>query len=406
MRQLRVWADLSYRQIERNATQAGDVLPRATISGALARTDLPREELLAAFVRACGGDTATVDTWLTARRELAITAAPTAAPPRPPLPRPQELSPDDAPPQDAVPPEDGAVTAQAGSEPAGSSPTTVPTAPPSMTIEQPSEPPSTTAPTPPPSSYDRDTRPRYLPMTLTGALAAAGVLLIALWPGGDKPVSTQPGNTPSPGISVSTAPPSASGPTATSPTPTADPVGAGSEETSDAPTTRPTTQRSTSSPPSPRKTPVPARTPPTGVVRIHPLDDPSLCLTEGRERNGRTEREIAVQNPCAQAIVPTVSLVPAGARTYLIQWEHPDHGGGCLTVDGASTGPGALLSPRDCIDAAHQKYRLEAVTGGFRLRPSHSDLCVGILTPRTTGAEAIQQTCTGTDDQTFRITTV
>ncbi|MBL3671678.1 hypothetical protein JL475_38685, partial [Streptomyces sp. M2CJ-2] len=73
MRQLRRWADLSYRQLERNATDAGDVLPRATISAALGRDELPREELLAAYVRACGGDADTVAAWLDARRRLSMT---------------------------------------------------------------------------------------------------------------------------------------------------------------------------------------------------------------------------------------------------------------------------------------------------------------------------------------------
>ncbi|MFD7865242.1 RICIN domain-containing protein [Streptomyces sp. NPDC059783] len=424
MRQLRLWSDLSYRQIERNATQAGDVLPRATISGALARTDLPREELLAAFVRACGGDTTTVDTWLTARRELAITAEPTA-PPQPPQPR--EHTHDDVPPG-AVPQEADGVTSPSGTEAAEPSPDPQPpldgqpsSAPePSSDSEassaaEPAAPPSTTHPAdpstpttaeraePPPSPRDQDTRPRYLPMTLTGALAAAGVLLIALWPGADKPVSTHPGDTPAPSPANST-PPTVSSPTASTPTPTADPVGAGTEESSGTPTTRPTTKRSAPPSPSPRRTPRPARTPPTGVVQIHPVDDPALCLTEGRERNGRTQREIAVQNPCAQDSLPTVSLVPAGAQTYLIQWDNPAQGIGCLAVDGASTSPGALLAPRGCTDAASQKYRFEPVAGGFRLRPVHSGLCVGILTPRTSGAEAIQQNCTGTDDQTFRVT--
>ncbi|MFF1483001.1 hypothetical protein ACFVYD_36610, partial [Streptomyces sp. NPDC058301] len=82
MRQLRRWADLSYRQLERTATDVGDVLPRATISAALSRDELPRAELLAAYVRACGGDDDAVTAWLNARRRLSIsgTATPPPAP--------------------------------------------------------------------------------------------------------------------------------------------------------------------------------------------------------------------------------------------------------------------------------------------------------------------------------------
>jgi hypothetical protein len=72
MRQLRQWANLSYRELERRAGAAGDVLPRATLAGALNRQELPREELVAAFVRACGGDEATVGAWVGARKRLAV----------------------------------------------------------------------------------------------------------------------------------------------------------------------------------------------------------------------------------------------------------------------------------------------------------------------------------------------
>ncbi|OMI39691.1 helix-turn-helix domain-containing protein, partial [Streptomyces sparsogenes] len=72
MRQLRQWANLSYRELERRATAAGDVLPRATLAGALNRQELPREDLVAAFVRACGGDEATVRAWIGARKRLAV----------------------------------------------------------------------------------------------------------------------------------------------------------------------------------------------------------------------------------------------------------------------------------------------------------------------------------------------
>lgn len=72
MRQLRLWADLSYRQLERRANAAGDVLPRTTLAGVLNRPELPREELLASYVRACGGDEDMVGAWVKARRRLAV----------------------------------------------------------------------------------------------------------------------------------------------------------------------------------------------------------------------------------------------------------------------------------------------------------------------------------------------
>lgn len=86
MRTLRARTDLSYRVIERRAAKAGTSLPSSTVSGALSRDTLPRVDLLAAFVRACGGDDATVERWLAARADL---AASEQAPAAEPAPRPE-----------------------------------------------------------------------------------------------------------------------------------------------------------------------------------------------------------------------------------------------------------------------------------------------------------------------------
>ncbi|MFF8557136.1 helix-turn-helix domain-containing protein [Streptomyces sp. NPDC015501] len=413
MRQLRTWADLSYRQVERNATQAGDVLPRATISGALARTDLPREELLAAFVRACGGDSTTVDTWLTARRELAISTDPTApagtqgapelgtahqthqghenTPAGPPPPPPAATPPPDAQSHPHTPKDE-----PSKNEGDSTSPVTGPQ-PLAPTPEEPT--PQHQQPPPP----GQDTRPRYLPMTLTGAAAAVGILLIAFWPHGDKPTTTQPETSPSTSTTLpNTTPPATPSTTPSSPTPSPspEPVQAEAEKTTDTPTTRPAPQPT----PTPRKTSVPPQAPETGTVQIHPSSDAALCLTEGRERNGRTDREIAVQSPCAQAGMPTVSLASAGSQTYRIHWDHPAHGVGCLTVDNASTSPGALLAPAPAPvpPARNTASNLPAPATGSA--PSTAVCASASSPPRTTGAEAIQQTCTGTDDQVFRLT--
>jgi hypothetical protein len=73
MRALHGWAKLTYRQLERRAQLAGDRLPHSTIASALSRNAIPRENTLASFVRACGGDRNAVEVWLAARRR--ITAA-------------------------------------------------------------------------------------------------------------------------------------------------------------------------------------------------------------------------------------------------------------------------------------------------------------------------------------------
>ncbi|MFG2048558.1 helix-turn-helix domain-containing protein [Micromonospora sp. NPDC048935] len=75
MRALRQWSGLTIRQVTRKAQEAGDVLPHSTLNTALGRATLPREELVAAFVRACGGDQDTVNAWITVRKGLAAAAA-------------------------------------------------------------------------------------------------------------------------------------------------------------------------------------------------------------------------------------------------------------------------------------------------------------------------------------------
>ncbi|MFB6874677.1 helix-turn-helix domain-containing protein [Streptomyces sp. NPDC056323] len=63
---------LTYRELAQRADAVGDVLPRSTIANMLGRTSVPREELLAAFVRACGCGPAEVAEWLAVRKELAV----------------------------------------------------------------------------------------------------------------------------------------------------------------------------------------------------------------------------------------------------------------------------------------------------------------------------------------------
>ncbi|WP_405716656.1 MULTISPECIES: helix-turn-helix domain-containing protein [unclassified Streptomyces] len=63
---------LTYRELAQRADAVGDVLPRSTIANMLGRTSVPREELLAAFVRACGCGPAEAAEWLAVRKELAV----------------------------------------------------------------------------------------------------------------------------------------------------------------------------------------------------------------------------------------------------------------------------------------------------------------------------------------------
>jgi hypothetical protein len=68
---LRAWAKLTYGELESNAQAFGDRLPRSTIASALSRGRIPREQTIAAFVRACGCDEKTVRHWLVVRNKIA-----------------------------------------------------------------------------------------------------------------------------------------------------------------------------------------------------------------------------------------------------------------------------------------------------------------------------------------------
>ncbi|GAA0739699.1 XRE family transcriptional regulator [Dactylosporangium roseum] len=145
------------------------------------------------------------------------------------------------------------------------------------------------------------------------------------------------------------------------------------------------------------------------VMKPVHITDQDLCLGEGRERNGHTDRPIVVQRPC-DAVSPDTYLKAVGSGVYEIQWHNPVQGTACLTVDDAIISGGALLAPADCAGAAHQRFLLEAMSapahGGFRLRPVHSGLCIGILggpAEMNSGAEAVQMPCTGAADQEFLI---
>ncbi|MFF6971813.1 helix-turn-helix domain-containing protein [Streptomyces tsukubensis] len=80
LRDLKERSGLTYRALEEAAARRGDVLPRSTLAAVLGGRGLPRPELLAAFVRACG-EGSRVDEWLEARARIA--GRPADRPPAP-----------------------------------------------------------------------------------------------------------------------------------------------------------------------------------------------------------------------------------------------------------------------------------------------------------------------------------
>ncbi|WP_162907329.1 ATP-binding protein [Allorhizocola rhizosphaerae] len=73
LRRLKHWSGMGFRRLEKAAAADGQVLPRSTITAALSRNTLPREDLVATFVRSCGCDRNEVDRWVAARRRIAAT---------------------------------------------------------------------------------------------------------------------------------------------------------------------------------------------------------------------------------------------------------------------------------------------------------------------------------------------
>ncbi|MGW5677221.1 helix-turn-helix domain-containing protein [Streptomyces sp. NPDC003860] len=67
---LKDWSGLTYRELAQRASAVGDVLPRSTVANMLSRSTLPREELVVAFVRACGCGPDGIDSWTRVRKEL------------------------------------------------------------------------------------------------------------------------------------------------------------------------------------------------------------------------------------------------------------------------------------------------------------------------------------------------
>ncbi|RZQ65891.1 RICIN domain-containing protein [Amycolatopsis suaedae] len=295
LRSLKKNSGRTLRQLEEEAAECGSILPRSTVADMLRRDALPRPELLAVFVRACG-DGQHLAEWLSTRERLAV-----------------------GPHLDVEPTDPAVRSAVASSGVEASAP-------------------------PPSSAPPLSERPKRW---LAAATAVTVVTIAAI-------VTTVLLNRPS-------------GPSA------------------------------------------PSALPSDGWYLLRPghTADRDLCVGEGRERNKRTDRPLAVQRPCKE-LVPDTYLEALGPGVYLIKWRHPEQGWGCLSVDEASLDDSMLLAPRDCTSAADQRFLFEPVSApvpnGFVLRPVHSGKCVGLLgglAEIDAGAELAQATCSGRADQVF-----
>jgi tetratricopeptide (TPR) repeat protein len=80
LRRLKSWAGVGFRRLEKRAAAVGEALPRSTVTAALSRATLPREDLVTTLARTCGCDEDEVRRWLNARRRLAAGSRSPASP--------------------------------------------------------------------------------------------------------------------------------------------------------------------------------------------------------------------------------------------------------------------------------------------------------------------------------------
>ncbi|MFC9385703.1 helix-turn-helix domain-containing protein [Streptomyces venezuelae] len=378
---LKDWSGLTYRELAARAESGGDVLPRSTVANMLARTTLPREELLTAFVRACGATREEEARWRTVRNALAgraghgqgdtTGAAGSAEPGEPgawtkaadgaeargaavePGPGGSAKGPaDPGSPTGLVTPGDLADPADdhAGQHtPAGSGTPAAPTGPGTPT--------GSTGPTDParPSGLDPDraevvasaggppvwptseggsgepvTPPARIRRAVVAVIAVAGLVLAGV----SVVALLREGHQGHPGHSGQ-------------PTRTGAPV--------------------------------------AGGVRIR-VAGTELCLAERRgTRTGQIH-----QVPCAEAGVPLYSLAEVGGGRWRIVSDHPDFGPGCSGIPSGGRIPDAPYEDSECGDPSRvEAFALEPYgtpVRGYRIVPAGSATpgsCVTVVGDRT-----------------------
>ncbi|SPF01660.1 helix-turn-helix domain-containing protein [Streptomyces sp. MA5143a] len=145
--------------------------------------------------------------------------------------------------------------------------------------------------------------------------------------------------------------------------------------------------------------------PAPGLTRIRPVRAPDLCLTDGDVRvHSGESKVVAMQRPCEEAVPPKTYLLRADDGYYRIQWDHPRHGKGCLTLLSDSEFQHMFEPWDDCkVGGSSQLFRIEraegtgkGTKGAWRLRPGRgeADVCVGMRGgPEEKGAVAVAEGC-------------
>ncbi|MGW2024917.1 hypothetical protein [Streptomyces decoyicus] len=351
LRALKARSGLTLRQLESRAADRGDVLPRSTVADILRKPTLPRPDLVAALVRACGEQDRLAE-WTRAWKRLAceVPAAYTGA---------TDTGPTDAVSTDAVS-TDAALTDADADADGGSDGDSAPS------HERQASPPVAGSAPAPRAGQTAKSGLRRRPLVLVAAAVLVGGAVTGLLLAYDLTTSqsrTSPSRTPQ-------------------------------SRATDAARTR-----------LPEILPVRSA---GSWARIRPARPTGLCVTAGRERSGRYRSEVAVQRPCTEP-GPRTFLQPAAGELTAIKWEHPvSKGMGCLTILDSGPAQGLVEPQENCqTDKDAQLFRIERYSPtaqGYRLRRAQTDLCLGIRDGATAaGAEAVQEPCGAKPAQRFLI---
>ncbi|MCQ6251487.1 helix-turn-helix transcriptional regulator [Streptomyces malaysiensis] len=328
---LKDWSRLTYRELSARADAVGDVLPRSTVANMLGRATLPREELVAAFVRACGVGPAELTVWLAVRKDLATRAGEPGAGPLPDAAAPPASGPGGAPDVGQVGSLDSLEPREHG-EPVSAAASASPTA----------------------EAGARRSRMPMLGAALGLTVVVAAIAAVLAWrahDGGGGGGEGRGGQVDK-GGSVAVSPDGAA--------------------------------------------------PAPGKYRIRAVHS-SLCLSERRQ----DKTAWVYQAPCAE-VFPSFSLQRLDDGLWRIATLHPEHGPGCSGIMGQSKAEGAWLGDDYCeTRGAGEEFRLEAVdrpAEGFRLRPAHTDECLGLPDGTTRRwAHVVMLPCrSGAPGQVFR----
>ncbi|WP_219825234.1 transcriptional regulator [Streptomyces roseicoloratus] len=359
LQELKNRSGLTFRELTARAAAHGDVLPRSTVANMLARTTLPRPELLTAFVRACGVDPAAEADWQAVRKELAEPATHGAE---------AAGGPSGAAEAAGGRPADGAEGACGAADGAEGTP------------------------------GEREAPEATGPLAEADAADPAGGAEALVWPGAElaaeageaaePPTGGDAGPAPDPRIRLRRTLVGAVGVAALVLAAVSvvafvredDPAHGRGQERTGAPASATTPDPAPATTPGPTRVPPPVLTAPAeGPVHIRVVGS-GLCLGERRgSGSGRIH-----QRDCAGADVPRYALKRLPRDEWRIVSDHPDYGPGCSGIPSGGRIPDAAFEDSECGDPGRvERFTLEpygSPVRGYRIVPAGSATSGGCVT--------------------------